>query len=59
MKYPTKEEVEAADRKQLAQWSRHLPTANDVAQLEIINRIYDRFKEAGGMTPEISKSIGW
>jgi len=71
MKYPTPEEVEGADRVQLARWSRYLnsPGAAAIGTLEfnerleeegkILERILERFEEAGGMTPEISKEIGW
>lgn len=71
MSYPTAEEVEAADRIQLARWSRYLnspgssaigsPEFADTLEKEgkILDRILERFDEAGGMTPEISKEIGW
>ena len=71
MKYPTMEEVEAADRTQLCRWHRFLPSPgiwaidrgdfHEVMEREatISDRIEDRFREAGGFTPEISKQIGW
>ena len=73
MKYPTLEEVNAADRYQICRWWRFLPSpgmssskkssaeftkALD-AEAPIMNQIAKRFKEMGGFTPEISKSIGW
>lgn len=73
MNYPTMEEVEQADRVQLARWTRFLPSPGSwavgvkvinfesvlAAEARIMNRISDRFKEAGGMTPQISKQIEW
>ncbi len=69
MKYPTMEEVEAADQTQLCRWYRFLPSPGPVVvgqenaasnrEVEILNRIIDRHKEGGGFTPEISKAIGW
>lgn len=73
MKYPTIEEVESATHEQLAHWHRFLPSPGAAAvgasqktfqelltkQGSILDRIGDRFKEMGGMTPEISKRIGW
>lgn len=51
MKYPTKQEVETATKKQLAIWYRFLPSPNDEQ--------IDRFRELGGFTPELSKEIGF
>lgn len=59
MKWPTMDEVNSADRLQICSWYRHLPTANNDSEMEIINRIFDCWVEMGGMTPEISKQIGW
>lgn len=59
MKYPTMEEVERADRLQLARWYRFLPSPQGRGRIKIIDRICERFEELGGMTPEISKAIGW
>jgi hypothetical protein len=69
--YPTMEQVEAADRVQLAGWMRFLPSPGAsvkrmkdfdealVREKVILDKIAERFKEMGGMTPEISKQIGW
>lgn len=69
--YPTLNEVKEADRVQLARWTRFLPSPgsratgddnfNEVILDEsvIMQEICTRFKELGGMTPEISKAIGW
>ena len=73
MKYPTIEQVEAADRTQLARWYRFLPSPATRAigkpmkefdkvlaeEKEILDRIIVRFDEVGGMNPQISKQIGW
>lgn len=61
MNYPTVEEVEKADRYQICKWYRFLecPMPGEPEQQHIMNLIYKRFKELGGFTPEISKSIGW
>ena len=69
--YPSIEEVEAADQKQLANWYRFLsspgsravgePDFESVLQREkiVMDRICERFAEMGGMNPAISKTIGW
>lgn len=69
--YPTLEQVNAADRKQLGEWYRFLPspgmnhlnssdfTKHLEQEAEIMDRIVDRFREMGSFTPELSKSVGW
>ena len=57
--YPSKEDVLIADRMQICRWNRFLPVASNSYELEIIKLVYDRFIYMGGMTPEISKHIGW
>lgn len=71
MMYPTLDMVEAASHFQLAGWHRYLsgPGASAVCQDNfadvlrregaILDSIEVRFNEMGGMTPAISKSIGW
>jgi hypothetical protein len=61
MGYPTLEDVEAASRVQLARWWRFLRSAHaDNEQEQAVQKRYqERFDELGGMTPEISKQIGW
>lgn len=73
MKYPTIEEVEAADRYELCRWARFLPSPGMSAleadpedfqmlcdkEERINKRISERLKKMGGFTPEISKSLGW
>lgn len=57
--YPTIEQVNEADRYQICKWYRFLRSAENNAEITIINRIVERSKEFGGFTPEISKSLGW
>lgn len=69
--YPTLDQVAAASVRQLALWSRFLDSpgisALGCADFEetmsqeqtVAGAIRARFKELGGMTPELSKSIGW
>jgi hypothetical protein len=59
MTYPTLQEVEAADRYQICKWHRFLPSAITDEQLIVQARLWERFKEVDGFTPEISKAIGW
>ncbi|MHC4299624.1 MAG: hypothetical protein ACYS7Y_20285 [Planctomycetota bacterium] len=73
MKYPTMEEVEAADHVQVARWYRFLkgPGSDAIgkppeefkealrADRAILERVSARLKELGGMTSTISKQIGW
>jgi hypothetical protein len=55
--FPTIEQVEKATREDLARWYRFL-LPNDKEQQAILDKIADRFKKLGGMTPEISRRIG-
>ncbi len=71
--YPTMDQVEKADRTQMARWHRFLPYPGyqsikkkgdeflftQAREKAIMDRIEDRFKEMGGMSEEISKIIGW
>ncbi len=59
MQFPTLEQVEAADRYQLCKWHRFLPSGENEKEYKIQDRIFARWKEEGGFTPEISKSMGW
>jgi hypothetical protein len=56
--FPSMEQVEKANREQLARWYRFLPSGDTDEQNEIFERINKRFKKLGGMTPELSKRIG-
>lgn len=69
--YPSMEQVEAADIVQLCRWTRFLPSPGLGAvgkvnfevvlgvESAILHRIIERQSELGGMTPAISKAIGW
>ena len=73
MSYPTLQQVEAANRLQLGQWSRFLksPGHSAIGQMRaefesvmrkekrILDRIIERFTALGGFSPAISKTIGW
>ena len=59
MKTPTLEEIENASHVQLARWWRHLPLGSypeGKAGKRLKERLWD---EKGGITPAISKRIGW
>jgi len=57
--YPTLEAVEQAKQMTLCAWYRFLPSPATDSQVQVMNLIVKRHKEAGGFTPEISKSLGW
>lgn len=59
MTYPTRDEVEAADREQLCRWVRFHSSPTTEDERILLNRIVERWTAAGGFTPEISKRIGW
>lgn len=71
MIYPTLEQVQTASHIQLAHWYRFLPSpgiqaAGDPSFEETLEReakimalIRVRLNELGGITPAISKAIGW
>ena len=56
---PMIEQVEKADREQICRWWRFLSSPETDEEVEVMNRIAERFDEVGGFTPEISKRIGW
>jgi hypothetical protein len=56
--FPTIEEVERADKEQLARWYRFLPSGEATADQKIMKRIADRFQKLAGMTAELIKKIG-
>jgi hypothetical protein len=56
------EEVEEADREQLDLWYQVLPSlpyGDTPEQREIQHRLAERFQKMGGMTPELSRKIGF
>jgi hypothetical protein len=56
--FPTLEDVEKADKEQLARWYRFLPSGESAADKKIMKRIAKRFERLGGMTTALSKKIG-
>ena len=71
MKYPTLTEVTTASHMQLARWNRFLPGpgSNYIGtdqfeqkldeEVEIMEAVTARLQNMGGITPQISKAIGW
>jgi hypothetical protein len=71
MIYPNIEQVNNASHEQICSWWRFLHSPGLLAigtsdfqvildhEVIIMNRIAERYKELGGMTPAISKHIGW
>lgn len=59
MKYPTLEEVEAADRLQICRWMRFLEVTRDENEQKAMFGLIDRFVEFGGFNAELSKKVGW
>lgn len=57
--FPTMEQVDKADREQIARWYRFLPTNGFASHRNIMDRILERFLNMGGMTPGLSKKIGF
>ena len=55
--FPTIDEVDRADREQLATWYWFLPRSKLPSEQQIIDRIADRFLNMGGMTPGLYKKI--
>jgi hypothetical protein len=56
--FPTIAEVEKADAEQLARWYRFLlPT--DAEQEKVLQKISVALKMKGGMTPALSRKIGY
>ena len=56
--FPTLAEVEKASLEDLARWYRFLLPA-DAAQEKILQTISAKIKKAGGMTPALSRKIGY
>lgn len=55
---PTIQEVEKADKEQLARWYRFLPSGETLADQKILRRIAERFEKLGGMSAQLSRKIG-
>ena len=56
--FPTIQEVEKANKEQLARWYRFLPSGETPADQKIMKRIAERFEKLGGVTAELHKKIG-
>lgn len=56
--FPTSAEIEKANVDQLARWYRFL-LPQTAEQNKLMDRISERLKKAGGMTPALSKKIGY
>jgi hypothetical protein len=56
--FPTVAEVEKADAEQLARWYRFLLPA-DAEQEKVLQKISATLKGKGGMTPALSRKIGY
>lgn len=56
--FPTAEQIMGADRLALAWWHRFL-RARTPLEVAMVNLVARRLNEMGGMTPELSKEIGW
>jgi hypothetical protein len=54
--FPTMEQVEKANHEQLARWYRFLPSGDTKEQQRIMDRIAERFKTLGGMTPALGQT---
>ena len=57
--YPTLEEVEKANHTQICTWYRFLGFTGGEDERKVMFKIVAKFKLGGGMTPIISKRIGW
>ena len=57
--YPSMEAALNADRYELCRFHRFLRSPTTDAEQEINTVLANRLKEAGGFTPQISKSLGW
>jgi len=53
------EQVDKADREQLARWYRFLPSGDTHEQRNIQHRLAERFQKLGGMTAELNRKIGF
>jgi len=59
MKYPPLNEVINASRYDICKWHRFLRSPETEREVEINTRMFERWQEVGGFTPEISKQLGW
>lgn len=57
--FPTMEQVERANREQIARWHCFLAMPNSPSEQDIADRIADRFLNLGGLTPGLREKIGF
>jgi hypothetical protein len=57
--YPSLEEVHAASQEQLLRWYRFLPSPSQSFETLVLSEITARLSLLGGITPELSKRVGW
>jgi len=57
--FPTMEQVEKANREQIATWYWILPRSEAASDRKVMERIVDRFMNMGGMTPGLRQKIGF
>jgi hypothetical protein len=58
-KYPTMDQLDQADRITVCRMYRFLPSPTNREEEAILAKVAERFRKLGGMTPAISKQIGW
>ena len=56
--FPTLDQVAKASREDLARWYRFLLATTSEEQ-KVLDEIAKRFRQQGGMTPELSRRIGY
>lgn len=59
MDYPSLDEIKAANQEQYCRWWRFLPSPENAEELKKHKVITLGFHQCGGMTPALSKKIGW
>jgi len=57
--YPKLEEVKGMPHVDVAGYYRFLPSPENQEQTDIIDAIVEKLDDLGGITPEVSKRIGW
>lgn len=60
--YPTVDQLEDATPDQILRWHRFLPSPSSESQVEVINKIFSKYKELsqkGDIDSNTSKRVGW
>ena len=57
--YPRIQDVKIATQVQLCKWVRFLRSPENPEESKIMDTLFRKYCDGGGMTPEISKQIGW